>query len=197
MKTLLLGLLTAFLFNCCYGQGTILDPTTKKSFPAEVSFSHEGTDYHLNVTGSTARRMFTINIYAIAHYMDRTLSGESDEIFQSILSDENAKQVTLIWMHNATAKQIQDSYLQSFQKVLSKREFASLRDDIDQFVSFFKQDALVDDQYIFRWIPGGLIEMDLNGSKSSISNTSFANALWSIWFGPQSVLNREQLISSI
>jgi hypothetical protein len=71
-----------------------------------------------------------------------------------------------------------------------------LQNEIDRFISFFNGDIQKGDVHILRWLPDGNIEVLVNDKKvGSIKNNEFAHLLWSIWFGPKSVVNRNSLVS--
>ena len=67
---------------------------------------------------------------------------------------------------------------------------------LTHFIGFFNQDVQKGDEQILRWIPGGYVEVLINGKAAgNITNHDFAKALWSIWFGQNSVVDRNSLVS--
>lgn len=174
---------------------TFEEKVTKTSFPLEVRFTHRGTPYTLNATGAAVRRKWFINGYAIAHYIKDPVTGSQEVVLKDVFSDEKPKQLTIQWLHRLQLKLIQDSFRESFDIVLAPADAAKLKDSIDKFLSFFKADAEVNDKHDIRWLPGGNIELYLNGERmGSLINIDLAKALWSIWLGPNSVVDRQQLL---
>ena len=54
------------------------------------------------------------------------------------------------------------------------------------------------DETVLRWIPGGVVEVWQNGTqKGMVKNSELAKGLWSIWFGENSIVNRNNLVSLI
>lgn len=53
-------------------------------------------------------------------------------------------------------------------------------------------------QYVLRWLPGGTILSTIQGEeKPAITNDTFARILWPIWLGPDSVVDRDDLVARI
>lgn len=177
-------------------QNEISDKSTGVLFPSQVTFDYNGKQYVLDATGVSTRKKFFINVYSVAHYLQKgNGSSETDKINQ-IMQDGKAKQLTIKWVHNVEADKIQSGYHESFQNALAGSNDAQLQNQIDQYIAFFNQDAKKGDEHILRWIPGGIIEVIINGNKAgTITNKDFARLLWSIWFGQKSVVNRDNLVS--
>jgi hypothetical protein len=71
-----------------------------------------------------------------------------------------------------------------------------LQRDINQSLEFFNQGVQKGEEHVLRWIPGGTLEVYINGKKvGTIQNEAFVKSLWDLWFGPKSVVDRDQLIS--
>jgi hypothetical protein len=188
----------ALFFSFCFlslGAEEIRDSSTGVTFPSTVSFTHSGKEYQLECTGVATRRKFFVKVYSVAHYLQKGAANEGDK-FAAILQDNVAKQLTLKWVHEASPSQVMEGYRESFKNVLSEAEYNSLSPQIDQYLQFNNQEAHKGDEHILRWLPGGYVEVLINGKKTgSLSNTQFAKGLWSIWLGPKSVVNRDNLVS--
>ena len=177
-------------------QETIKDNISGELFPKTVSFDHNGKQYHLEATGATTRKKLIIKVYSLAHYLQKKEGRNAGDRFQSILRDDVAKQFTMRWLHNVDVDKIQEAYQDGFRKNLSPDVYNRLQNEIDQFISFFNQPAKKGDEYILRWIPGGMVEVHMNGKKAgSVTNPDLARGLWSIWVGDKSIVNRDQLVS--
>lgn len=177
-----------------YAQDNIVDNSTHETFPKEVSFESNGKQYQLQATGVATRKKLIVKVYSIASYLQKGAGG--GDILQAILSDDNAKQLTMKWVRDVGVDKVQEAYKESFHKVFSGQEYAALAGDINQFLQFFNENAHAGDEYILRWLPGGYVEVLINGKKvGSLTNKEFAKGLWNIWFGPKSVVNRNDLVS--
>lgn len=199
MKAVVFGILTSFLvMGFVHAKEMINDSATGEVFPQKVEFEHDGKTYQLDCTGVTTRKKFFIKVYSIASYMQQgTVSSGSDK-FQAFLQDNNAKQLTLKFVRDVDAARITDAFREHFQHVLTDAEQAKLKSEIDTFIHFFDHNVSKGEQQVLRWLPGGYVEVIINGNKvGSITNKDFAKGLWSIWFGPKSVVDRNSLVSLI
>lgn len=192
-KYLFLTLLLSFASLSTYVQGA--EPS---EFPSQVSFDHGGKKYPLEQTGVATRKKFMVKVYYVASYLENGIVTDKANAFDQILQDNKAKQLTLRFVHEASAAKVKEGYEDSFSKVLQGVEYNKLKKEIDTYIGFFNVDVKVGDEQVIRWIPGGTIEVILNGtSAGTITNAAFAKALFSIWFGPNSIVKREDLIALI
>lgn len=193
MKSMILSCLALF---CAFTlHADVTDETTGISFPSEVSFDYEGKTYDLDITGVSTRKKLIIKVYSVAHYLQKDANGE-DKI-EKILSDENAKQLTIKWARNVPLEKIQSGYHESFKNAIQHPN-AKQQENIDTFVAFFTQEANKGDEHVIRWIPKGIIELEINGNKAgTITDPEFAKGLWNIWFGTKSVVNKDKLMSDL
>ncbi len=192
-KNLFITLMLAFFSVSQYAQGE-----EASQFPAQVSFEHAGTKYQLEKTGEATRKKFFVKVYYVASYLENGVVTNKANAFDQILTDNKAKQLTLKFVHEASASKIHEAYEDSFKKEISGEEYAAMRKDIDTYMGFFNADVNVGDEQVIRWLPGGYIEVIINGkSAGNITNPAFAKALFSIWFGPNSIVKREDLVALI
>ena len=173
----------------------IKEVSSGESFPETVSFEADGTNYDLNITGTALRKKFIVKVYAVAGYVEKGAVVSGDK-FEQIQNGDIAKQLTMKWLRGATVNQLQDGYRESFKSVFG--DDAEMAKTIDEFVAFLNEPAKKGDVQVLRFIPGGIVEYELNGKKiGQIENEAFQKGLLSIWFGPNSVVNRDSLTSLI
>jgi hypothetical protein len=130
-------------------------------------------------------------VYGIASYIEDPASVKNGDVFANIIDSKKAKQLSIIWVRDIEGKKVQDGFVESLGKVGASKQ------DIDKFVRFFGN-VHVGDSHIIRSLPDGSITVSYNGEeKGSIKNPEFAKALWSIWFGKDSVVKRDQLVSQL
>lgn len=171
----------------------ITDSSTGVSFPSEVQFTEDGKDYTLDATGVATRKKFFVKVYSVASYIQK---GDQKPTLGTIMQGDNAKQLTLTFVRDVSADKARDGYQSSFKDSLSPEEYQKLQGDIDTFLGFINQNISKGDEVILRWTPGGNITMIQNGKTvGDIKSEAFAKALWSLWFGDKSIVNRNDLIS--
>jgi len=166
----------------------VVDQTTGESFPEEVAFDAEGKNYTLDATGVSTRKKFMFKVYSIASYLEKGGSGNGDK-FERVMNPDLAKQLTMKWVRDVNAARVQDGFKQSLVKSQAPSE------ETEMFINFFG-DVKTGDETVIRYIPGGTVEVLMNGTKKGvIQNQEFANALWLVWFGNNSAVKRDQLVS--
>lgn len=179
-------------------QDRVTEPSTGKSFETRVVVNYNGTDYIQQLTGVTVRKKIVFKVYGMAHYMQDPVNSSEEEAFQSILADGKAKQIVMSFVRDVDKQKIQDAYRDGFKENASADDVKRLQPLIDQFVSFFASDVKENDQFVLRWLPGGVIIAIVQGvEKPVIKDDLFARTLWSIWFGEDSIVHREDLVSRI
>lgn len=199
MKTQLLkcfALCFTFLSLSLNGAEDVSDKSTGVTFPPSVKIDQDGKSYNLQVTGVATRKKLIVSVYSVASYLqDGAYTAGGDKI-AAIMQDDKAHQLTLKWVHEASVDKVQNGYKESFKGALTEAQQKELEKEITQYVGFFSKDVKKGDEHILRWLPGGIIDVTINGTKAgSITNKEFAKGLWSIWFGDNSVVNRDRLIS--
>lgn len=173
----------------------IEDPTTKNSFLKNIQIDTRIKNYQLQATGTDSRSKYFIKVYSVAHYWENPIQGKRDELFQAIMQDDKAKQFIFHWLYDIDSKKLRDGFLESFHMLLTESQFRHMTPSIEKFVGYFNKDIKVNDIHQISWIPGGTIDVIVNGErKGSIKDKEFAETLWTIWMGPKSSLNRNNLI---
>lgn len=177
---------------------TFVEESSKTEFPKSVNITFRGQAYNLEATGAAVRRKWFIKGYAIAHYMQSPIHGDLEKVLKDIFSDEKPKQMTMHWLHRLPLHLIKEGYEETLVKVLNQQDYNRLKPDIDKYLSWFKQESKVGDVHYIRWLPGGTLELIINDQKAgSLVNAELAKAVWTMWFGPESVVDRQKLIGFV
>jgi len=176
-------------------QEAVREPSTGKSFPVQVTITHEGKTYPLTLTGTTVRKKLIVKVYGMGHYMQDPPSGSEKDVVAAVLTDGKAKQLTMEFVRDVDVEKIQGAYRDGFTENASAEELKAITPLVDQFLGFFTTAVKENDRYILRWLPGGTILATVSGvDKPAIKNPTFARVLWSIWLGEDSIVDREELV---
>lgn len=200
-KHCMMVMIAALLAICALpllAQETVKESSTGKEFPKQVSFTHDGTEYVLSITGTAVRKKMVFKVYGIAHYMQDAAIGSAEEGLTAAMSEDKAKQITMDFARNVGPDKIQDAYRESFKKNATAEELAEIQPLLDQFVGYFDKEVKENEQYILRWLPGGTVLTIVQGEeKPAITNATFARVLWSTWLGKNSIVDRNKLVGLI
>jgi len=179
-------------------QETVQEPSTGKNFPAVVNYTKDGVDYPMSLTGVAVRKKFVFKVYGMAHYAQDPVKGPRDAALKAMLVDGKARQITMEFARDVDAGKIRDAYMDGFKDNATADEFTSIRPLVDQFVAFFSTDVRENQQFILRWLPGGVVIATVAGEeKPPVVSPVFARVLWSIWLGNDSIVDRDDLVSRI
>jgi len=193
-------LLSVFAFLClCVpsapAQDKVKEPSTEREFPSTVSFSYEGKDYTLAVTGVAVRKKIIIKVYGMAHYMQDAGKTTEEEAYKAVLSEGKAKQISLQFVRDVDNTSIQSAYRDGFKNSVSETEYGKIQGTVEKFLAYFSSPAKENDTYTYRWLPGGTVVVIAQGQeKPALTDPVFARALWTIWFGEDSIVDREDLV---
>jgi len=190
-------ILTLFLLpTLLLSQTMVKEPSTEKSFPSTLTFKSGSSEYTLNLTGLSVRKKYFFKVYGIAHYLQDAGTVSKADAFKACLADGKAKQITMDFARDVDNKSIIDTYNESFKEMATKEELASVQSSLTQYLGYFDKEVKENQQYILRWLPGGTILATIQGEeKPPIANETFARILWSIWLGPDSVVDRDDLVA--
>ncbi len=190
-----LAMLMFLFFVAGRAEEKVKEPSTGKTFPAQVSFTEDGKDHTLQLTGLAVRKKFIFKVYGMAHYLEEFQQGTEDEAFAAVLRDGTAKEIIMDFARDVDAAKIRETYLESFSEHATPAEMKEIKPLLDQFLGYFKQDVKENDQFVLRWTSGGVVTPTIIGQeKPAITSPTFARILWSIWFGKDSVVDREDLV---
>jgi hypothetical protein len=189
--------LLLFAFGCvaaAFSQELVTEPSTEKKFPATVTVDQ----VQLKLTGLAVRKKVVFKVYGMAHYAQDPPTGSVAEVIKALLADGKAKQITMDFARDVDGEKIHDAYADGFKENATKEELASIQPLVDQFVNYFSGGVKENQQFILRWLPGGVVKATINGEeKPAITNTTFARVLWTIWLGEDSIVDRKDLVNRI
>lgn len=176
-------------------QETIEESSTGKVFPREISFSYNDVDYTLAATGTAVRKKFVFKVYGMVHYMENPSTGNKEEIFNAVLSNNSAKQLTLDFARDVGEDKIKDAFQDGFNKNATKEELQDIRQLVNEFLGYFTSEVKKNEQYVFRWLPDGTLISIVQGEEQpAIQSETFSRVLWTIWLGENSIVKRDDLI---
>ena len=154
-----------------------------------------GSTEELNLlqTGIAERRLFFIPIYRMAHYMP------SLTVRASILDAPGPKAVQLVFLRKIGGERIQREFLQIIRKNVTGEEWSEIEDSAKAYSDpFARGDTRRGDTFSVAWVGKGTLVSHFNGTLvSSIRDPQFAKVLWSIWVGPDSVVDRNRLLQKV
>ena len=188
------------LIPVTYADNSFSEKQDEKQFPHNIVIEYHNQQLDLFLTGLTIRRKFFLKIYSVAHYIEQQpdVADSDDNIYKSILQNNSTKQISMIFLRNLSAEQIQKSLRAGIKLNSSEAEYLQILPQIEEFMQAINANVKKNDEFIIRWHPDGSVVSLFQGAQiSSIRNVKFAETLWAIWFGNFSVIDRKDLIKEM
>jgi hypothetical protein len=175
----------------------------KKNFPHTIVIEYNNEPLKLSLTGLTIRRKFFFDIYSIAHYLQKQtntvgLNISYDNIYNNILRNNSIKQISMVFLRNLSAEQIQKSLRSGIKLNSNENEYLKILPQVEKFMQAIYSDVKKNDEFTIRWFPDGTVSSLFQGKQISlIKGKNFAKTLWAIWFDEYSVVDRTDLVEEL
>jgi len=175
----------------------------KKNSPHTIVIDYNNEPLELSLTGLTIRRKFFFDIYSMAHYVQKQettvgLNISYDNIYKNILQNNSIKQISMVFLRNLSAEQIQKSLKSGIKLNSTENEYLKILPQVEKFMQAIYSDVKKNDEFTIRWFPDGTVSSLFQGKQISlIKGKNFAKTLWAIWFDEYSVVNRKDLVEEL
>lgn len=161
-------------------------------FPEQVAVSDGDREVSLDKTGEAERHKFFFHVYNMAHYSESPC--ESD----NLLSDGETRSIRIEFSRDISCDRIRDDFWSTMRDRHSRAEMALIAPTLEEFCAPIQGEVKEGDDFELVWWPGGRIVSYFNGRElSRVENEAFARALWAIWFGEDSVVDRNDLLALV
>ena len=161
----------------------ITEPRSGAKFAAKVD------DKSLLGAGLRTKTFLKVQVYALGlHVADSAISGplaafkgktDSPAFYRELVQGDFPKQVTMKFLRDLSASQIQEAMREALAGADKAR--------VDAFVGYFP--AITSGQEcVLKWAPGGTLETVVAGqAKPSIADKAFTAAVFNIWLGEKPI----------
>jgi hypothetical protein len=194
-KTIRIVCLALVAALCGAGDDKVRDPQTGQAFDAQVQGAVTGVTLTCTGAGCRKKTALAVKVYAIAHWIDaqgaRTALSEwqgrtgkdlaADQRFVDALSSADVeKRLALVFVRDLEAAKIRDAFKESLAASYPK----GLSPAAEKFLGLFTADLTKGQSMEMRSLPGGVIEVRLDGAVAgrSPADRELAAAVWAIYF---------------
>lgn len=189
-------LLTALSLTLLAGAaGAVTEPKTGVEYPDAITV--DGADLQVTGVGLREKTFMKVDVYTIVSYVADAASL-GDDPAMALLTVDAPKRIQM----NLRRGFSREKLVNSFSEVIEKNydDTSAFDADMETFLAYFDRDAQENDTLVFDYAPGTGLRTTLNGEqKGVIANPTFAQALWTVWFGakPADKGLREALLSAL
>lgn len=173
-------------------------PESQDVFPPALEVGDPGGKVELTLTGTAERNVLFIQVYKMAHYLQTDFCRPGAVDTATLFSDEAAKHIRMKFMRDLPYEKIRGELRKSMERNAEAAWLEEAAPSVERFLAAIDRDAKKEDQFTLTWLPGGKTVAQYNNQESLVfDDPSFARVLWSIWFGEQPVVSRDDLLEEI
>jgi hypothetical protein len=154
-----------------------------------MRFAVKVDDESLLGVGLRTRTFLKVKVYAIGLYVsDSSIAGplaaykgrlDSPDFYGEIVQGDFPKQVTMRFLRDLDAEQIQEAMREALRGADKPR--------VDAFVSYFPA-VKSGQECVLEWMPGGTLKTVMAGTpRPPIADRAFATAVFAIWLGEKPI----------
>jgi hypothetical protein len=152
-----------------------------------LNINLDGLHLTLDLIGEAERTFLFFDVYDIAYYKELLLS-------KGVSLNEA---LYLKYERNLSKEKIHEVLEKGIKSNLTSQDFRSLSSEIDSLLSTIGKDIYDGDVLTILKSPNGQLSFLYNRSfVYKLDNSLLANAVWDIWMGEKSVIDRESLTHS-
>ncbi len=162
----------------------ITEKKTGTEYPDQVTVTVDGQEVTLDATGVGLREktFLKVDVYTIVSYMAAGADLGADDQGLALCKLQQPKRLQMDLRRSFS----RDKLIHAFVEVIEKNyeDMSPFADEMKIFEGYFTRDARDGDVIVFDYAPQAGLTTTLNGEvKGVIHNPTFAEALWSVWFG--------------
>ncbi|WP_338516808.1 chalcone isomerase family protein [Alteromonas gracilis] len=154
----------------------------------------------LVLSGSTTRKLFFFDIYKISHYVEWPYeSPQSKQATLSLIENANVQQrVELTFLRDVSRRQIEEALIDGIERNNTDKDLMSIKTEIQRLSKGFDDD--VEKHSVLALSRASKAQLKVSFNDDVIvetQNADLADALWSIWFGKDPIVDTEALIKNL
>ena len=164
-----------------------------------VSSQFSGGAESLAFSGSTIRKRFFFSIYEISHFMawPEETSGDTDELIELITTGKFAQQLEIVFLRDVSREQVKEALIDGIERNSPSADLREIGNKITKLSESFDSDISENSSLILSRGNNSKLIVYFDDRKIVESdNPELTKALWSIWFGPEPVVDKKALIAN-
>lgn len=170
--------------------------TSKTTDNDKLALSHTP----LVLSGSTTRKLFFFDIYKISHFVDWPYDSpqQKNEIITLIEKAEVKQRVELTFLRDVSRQQIEEALIDGIERNNADKDLLLIKKEIAQLSKGFDDDVEKHSILAISRLSKEQLKVSFNDDVIvETQNADLADALWSIWFGKDPIVDTEALIKNL
>lgn len=158
------------------------------TFPAGLFAGSAEPEPALSPTGQSVRRAYLVKVYSICHYAEPPLRGD-------VFAHAGLRRVELVFALSVGPERLKNEIAKAMRDRATPEEWTRLQDAVRAFEAPITAGVSAGDRIILDWWPDGTLVTRLGERElSRIHDPDFAAAMWGLWLGERSLVNRDDLL---
>ncbi|MDP1579736.1 MAG: chalcone isomerase family protein [Candidatus Didemnitutus sp.] len=142
----------------------------------------------LHLTGESARRTFLVKVYDISHYAEPPLG---DDVF----AHAGLRRVEMVFALSVGPERLKTEIAKALRDRATPEEWERMQPSLRAFETPITAGIGKSDRFVLDWFADGTLVSRFQGRElSRITDDAFAAAMWGLWLGERSLVNRADLL---
>ncbi len=142
----------------------------------------------LSPTGQSVRRAYLVKVYSIYHYAEPPLRGD-------VFTHAGLRRVELVFALSVGPERLKDEIAKAMRDRATPEEWTRLQDSVRAFEAPITAGVSGGDRITLDWWPDGTLVTRFGERElSRIHDPAFAAAMWGLWLGERSLVDRDDLL---
>ena len=154
----------------------------------------------LTLSGTTIKKRFFFNVYRLSHFMEKPKGDfpTKDSLITFILNANTKQRIELEFLRNVTREQIEEALMQGIEQNNADSDLIKIKQDIQRLSSGFQDEVEKHSTLTLSRLSKKKLNVFFNNTLVvETENQALADALWSIWFGKDPIVDTEDLVQNI
>ena len=178
------------------------EAVTDLKYPHSTSGENNSTDISdaLKLSGTTVKKRFFFSVYKLSHFMAKpSVNFASKEaLITFVLNADSQQRLELEFLRDVTREQIEEALMEGIERNNVGSDLSKIKEDIKRLSAGFQNEVGKHSTLTISRLPSDKLSVFFNNTLVvETENEALANALWSIWFGKDPIVDTEDLVQNL
>ena len=178
------------------------EAVTDSTYSHSISVENSSTAISdaLKLSGTTVKKRFFFSVYKLSHFMAKpSVNFASKEaLITFVLNADSQQRLELEFLRDVTREQIEEALMEGIERNNVGSDLSKIKEDIKRLSAGFQNEVGKHSTLTISRLPSDKLSVFFNNTLVvETENKALANALWSIWFGKDPIVDTEDLVQNL
>ena len=178
------------------------EAVTDSTYSHSISVENNSTDNPnaLKLSGTTVKKRFFFSVYKLSHFMAKpsVIFASKEALITFILNADTQQRLELEFLRDVTREQIEEALIQGIEQNNVDADLSKIKEDIRRLSAGFQDEVEEHSTLTISRLPSDKLSVFFNNTLVvETENEALADALWSIWFGKDPIVDTEDLVQNL